>query len=126
MVQEHVLLVDDSRDQNWLHAALFRSIGCSVSVASNAAEAVQSCRSHRPDILVVDYSMPDGNGIDLVKNLRPILNDHVYCVVLTGHDLSEVGLAQNVPGIARVLQKPLTHAQIAGVLSGFSDHMNAH
>lgn len=41
-----------------------------VGVAGSAAEAFELLRAHRPDVAVVDISLGDAHGLDLVQNLR--------------------------------------------------------
>ncbi|HEY8591840.1 MAG TPA: response regulator transcription factor [Sphingomicrobium sp.] len=41
-----------------------------VGRARTGAEALAQVRQHRPDILLLDVNMPDGNGIDVLRQLR--------------------------------------------------------
>ena len=39
-----------------------------VAAAAGGDEAIEACRAHRPDVLVVDYRMPPGpNGVDVAR-----------------------------------------------------------
>jgi DNA-binding NarL/FixJ family response regulator len=40
-----------------------------VAQANNGREAVQLCEKHRPDVVVMDVSMPDLNGIDATRQI---------------------------------------------------------
>jgi len=53
--------------------------------ASNLQEAFQFLRDSSPDVAIVDVSLPDGNGLDLVKRLR-IRNPNTRILVLSMHD----------------------------------------
>lgn len=68
--KHRVLVVDDSAGVRQLIAATLRSKGYEVVVSSSAREAVVEMANKHFDALVVDYSMPQSNGVQLVKALR--------------------------------------------------------
>ena len=68
--KHRVLVVDDSAGVRQLIAATLRSKGYDVVVSSSAREAVVEMANRHFDALVVDYSMPQSNGVQLVKALR--------------------------------------------------------
>ena len=41
-----------------------------VGEASNASEAVEMIRRLRPDVVVLDFKMPDGNALSVLKEIR--------------------------------------------------------
>jgi two-component system chemotaxis sensor kinase CheA len=68
--KHRVLVVDDSAGVRQLIAATLRSKGFNVVVASSARDAVVEMANRHFDALVVDYSMPRSNGVQLVRALR--------------------------------------------------------
>ncbi|MDH3250393.1 MAG: response regulator, partial [Acidimicrobiia bacterium] len=68
--KHRVLVVDDSAGVRQLIAATLRSKGFEVVVSSSAREGVVEMANRRFDALVVDYSMPQSNGVQLVRALR--------------------------------------------------------
>jgi len=67
-----ILVVDDSAGVRQLISATLTGRGFDVQVAANAREAVRAMADRRYDALVVDYSMPQSNGVDLVRALRAV------------------------------------------------------
>ena len=66
-----VLLVDDdSMVRGWVRLALEGSEFRLAGEATTAAEATDLVQRRRPDILLVDYQLPDGTGTELVRSLR--------------------------------------------------------
>lgn len=68
--KHRILVVDDSSGVRQLIAATLRSKGFDVIVSSSAREAVIEMANRNIDALVVDYSMPQSNGVQLVRALR--------------------------------------------------------
>lgn len=65
-----VLVVDDSAGVRQIISATLRGRGFDVTVAPGAREAVEEMDRAQYDALVVDYSMPRSNGVELVRALR--------------------------------------------------------
>jgi chemotaxis protein histidine kinase CheA len=65
-----VLVVDDSAGVRQLLSATLNGAGFEVEVASGAREAIVAMASDGFDAMVVDYSMPRSNGVELVRAMR--------------------------------------------------------
>jgi len=82
-----ILLADDNKDlRNQLRAILESRPGwCVVGEAVNGREAVQKAGQVRPDVLVLDYSMPELDGISAISEIHRTSPD-TEIVMLTVHD----------------------------------------
>src|SRR5689334_12669084 len=71
-LRKKVLLVDDSRIVRERLAALISELPGVVLIgeASNVSEGVKKIRQLRPHIVVLDISMPGGNGIQVLEAVR--------------------------------------------------------
>jgi len=65
-----ILVVDDSAGVRQLLSATLNGAGFEVEVASGAREAVLAMATDGFDAMVVDYSMPRSNGVELVRAMR--------------------------------------------------------
>ncbi|MBW3666842.1 MAG: response regulator [Actinobacteria bacterium] len=65
-----VLVVDDSAGVRQLLSATLNGAGFDVEVASGARDAILAIAADDFDVLVVDYSMPRSNGVELVRAMR--------------------------------------------------------
>lgn len=65
-----VLVVDDSAGVRQLLSATLNGAGFEVEVASGARDAVLAMATNGFDAMVVDYSMPRSNGVELVRAMR--------------------------------------------------------
>ena len=66
----NILVVEDDRDiREMVCQSLaqndFRTTGC-----PDVKEAKQSIKKHQPDCLVIDWMLPDGSGVELIRWLR--------------------------------------------------------
>jgi len=43
---------------------------CIVGEATNGCEAIHLCQQHRPDVILMDMSMPDGGGLQAIRDIR--------------------------------------------------------
>ena len=58
-----------------------------VGVASSGGSALRVVEKTRPEVVVVDYRLPDGSGADALRRLRRI--QHVGAVFLSGEDSAD-------------------------------------
>ncbi len=68
-----ILFVDDSKTVCAVYVSLLTENGYKVFVAHSKAEAMAVARRERPQLAVIDFYMPDGNGDELTREL---LQDH--------------------------------------------------
>jgi len=82
-----VLLVDDDLDFTATMREVLETAGCDVAVAQGGAEALAWANqtSCAPDVVLLDYSMPEWTGLDLAPPLRQKWPD-AEIVLLTAHD----------------------------------------
>ncbi len=64
------LVVDDSRVVRQIARRMLEEAGLRVMEAVDGVEALDACRSCRPDYLLLDWNMPRMNGIDCLKAIR--------------------------------------------------------
>ncbi len=59
-----------------------------VAVADSVAAGIEVIRQERPDFAVVDYRLPDGDGIALVRQIRE-LSPSTKCIIYTSVNLAD-------------------------------------
>lgn len=64
------LVVDDSRVIRKVARRILEELEFGVVEAGDGAEALEKCREHMPDAILLDWNMPIMNGLDFVKALR--------------------------------------------------------
>ncbi len=100
-----LLLVDDDDTFRFLLAAELRRAGHLIVEARTAAEAVAQAHAVDPDVVLLDLSLPDGSGIEVLKRLRAE-RSRAEVVVLTAHGTVDTAVAALKLGAFEYLQKP--------------------
>jgi ATP-dependent Clp protease ATP-binding subunit ClpA len=78
-----VLLVDDNRDLLHFLERLMADAGWTLLTAENATDAKRLMQENRPNAALLDYMLPDGNGVELgVEFLRSV--PQMLVIVMTG------------------------------------------
>src|SRR5688572_10718880 len=78
-----VLLVDDNRDLLHFLERLMANDGWKLLIAESATEAKRLVQEHKPDAALLDYMLPDGNGVELgVEFLSAV--PQMLVIVMTG------------------------------------------
>jgi DNA-binding NarL/FixJ family response regulator len=105
-MRKKVLLVDDNATIREAVRPLFDShpkyVVCGE--AEDGREAIEKAPSLRPDLIVIDMSMPVMNGLDAAPLLIKIL-PNVWLILLTTHDFPELWQLARSAGIHAVVQK---------------------
>ena len=77
-----VLVVDDDADVRELVARALRRVGHQVTVAPNGHEAMAALSAETPDVVVLDYKMPEMDGISFLEVIRCYLRWQTLPVIL--------------------------------------------
>jgi DNA-binding response OmpR family regulator len=101
----HVLLVEDNELVTGAMQILFENAGYRVSVASSVTEALGIGNSDPAVLVLLDLTLPDGDGLALIEPLRA--SGSKTFVALTGQDDPETYERCLAAGCAEVLIKPV-------------------
>jgi two-component system NtrC family response regulator len=103
--QAHVLVVEDNELVSSALRILFESANHRLSVAASVAETLSVAEQDPPDLVFLDLTLPDGDGLAAVP---PLLDCGCRAiVVLTGHDDLETRERCLAAGCNEVLVKPV-------------------
>ena len=118
MKTPRALIVDD--DPGFLEGLteLVRREGFEVSTAVSVTQAREAMTANPPDILLVDLTLPDGSGLDLLQGLEPEFAPEV--VLITGRASVETAVESLRRGIADYLTKPVDFARVKIALGNVS------
>lgn len=114
-----VLVVDDDRDGADTLGMVIEGLGHQVHVTYGGTQALDVATAFRPDLMLIDLSMPHINGCDLAVRFRqnPAFTQ-TRIVAITGHADEEHKTAAMKAGFDAVLFKPVTLTAIRSVVAG--------
>ena len=93
-MQQHVLLVEDSRTQALRFRLELLRHGLMVVIASNGERAMVAAHRNRPDAIILDVDLPDTNGYHICRMLKDDpATAHIPVVMLTHRDAAQDALA---------------------------------
>ncbi len=119
----HALAVDD--DPNFLSALaeLIEGQGFTTNTALNLRDARAQVSHRSPDVALVDLYLPDGSGIDLLKDLEGGAATEV--VLMTGHADVESAVQALRLGASDYLTKPLDIGRLKSILANVASSQPA-
>jgi len=100
-----LLLVDDDAAFRQRLAVTLERRGFTVSMAEGVAEARRVAAQLKPAFAVVDMRLEDGNGLDIVSDLRQLRPD-IRAIILTGYGNLATAVAAVKTGAVDYLAKP--------------------
>lgn len=66
----NVLVIEDEKQIRRFVRVALEAEGCRVSEAETMAQGILAAGTDKADLLILDLGLPDGNGIDLIRNVR--------------------------------------------------------
>jgi ATP-dependent Clp protease ATP-binding subunit ClpA len=112
-----VLLVDDNRDLLHFLERLMAEAGWKLLTAESAVAALKIAAEHRPNAALLDYMLPDGNGVELGMQLRQS-NPRMQAIIMTGSILPAEEEAACEEYDFPVLRKPFLATDVMNQIRG--------
>lgn len=114
-----ILIVDDSLETRDIYADYLSYFGYRVAGAGSAGEAFRAIRGLRPDVIVIDLSLPGMDGYETTRRLRadPYISG-VPIIMLTGHLLKGSEQTALAAGADAFLTKPCLPEELLKTIEG--------
>jgi two-component system chemotaxis response regulator CheY len=104
---KHCLVVDDSRVIRKVACRILSDLNFATGEAEDGVSALAACRAQMPELILLDWNMPNMNGIEFLKSLRSEKGgDHpivVFCT--TENDIAHISEALGA-GADEYIMKP--------------------
>jgi len=101
----NLLIVDDEASLRDFLSIVFEEDGWSVDTAESLAEAHSAIQRHEPDVVLCDLMLPDGSGIDLVRDVKAS-SPSVIFVMITAHTSTRSAVEALKAGAVDYIAKP--------------------
>ena len=108
----HILIVDDSAAVTEALRVLFEETGHEVSVATSIGDAVSVASSRPVDVMLLDLTLPDGDGLAALIAMRERAVEPHVTAALTGRAEPEIAARCTAAGCRAVLVKPVPIADL--------------
>jgi CheY-like chemotaxis protein len=118
-----ILVVDDHEDNRAMYAEYLRFVGYRVETATDGREAIVKARGLKPDVMVIDLSMPGMDGCETTEMLKGLPETKgIWVIGVTGHTSLYDERRARAAGINEFAIKPLLPSKLGElVAAGFAE-----
>ena len=113
---KRILIVDDNVDAAAALAALIRKDDHTVAVAHSGAMGLETARTFRPDVALIDLGMPGMNGFEVAERMRAALPD-LLLIAVSGYSGEENRRRAKAAKFDEYVIKPLDSRALRELLS---------
>jgi signal transduction histidine kinase len=115
--RRRILVVDDNVDAAEALGELLRDYGHEVATAHDGAQALDHARLHRPEIVLLDISMPEMDGYEVAKRIRGELGlGDALLIALTGYGEDRHRRLAREAGFDQHVTKPVDASKLEELL----------
>jgi DNA-binding NtrC family response regulator len=114
-------IIDDERNIQATLAAILERRGYASAAAFTGRQGLQMIAEHKPDLLLLDLGLPDGEGLDLLKQIRgeyPALP----IIVVTANDSLNNAIASIKEGAFHFISKPYVPDELLSLVAKALEH----
>jgi DNA-binding NtrC family response regulator len=116
-----VLLIDDEADFVEDCATILRRLGYCCLTALSGRIGLEVYRKSQPEIVLTDLSMPEMNGLALLRSIKSV-DPEAVVILITAYATIETAIEATRSGAFDYLRKPFTTAELRKVLERASEH----
>ena len=118
--QKTVLLVEDIEDSRFMMRRLLEMSGYRVIEAANGREAVEYAERECPDLILMDLSLPEVDGLTATRLIRQLERLCATPIVaLTAHDAAEFHARAMAAGCNEYVTKPVDFDRLERVVGRY-------
>ena len=114
-----ILLAEDNTTNQLVIGNMLERLGCLVDVVSNGLEAVDAVQSRPYDVVLMDVSMPEMDGLEATKQIRSLEGpiSKIPIIALTAYALDEDRQTAFAAGMDEFVSKPVSRIELARAIS---------
>jgi DNA-binding response OmpR family regulator len=111
-VTHRILVVEDERVLAENVKSYLARHSPDVRIAADGRRAMEIIETFTPDVVVLDYGLPGGNGLQFYRELVRHRARPIGCVMITGYPLEYITPPANMLGIRHLLCKPFKLSEL--------------
>ena len=120
-----LLIIDDDQDICLLLSKFLDKKGFKTSVANKGDEAVERLKKESFDLVLLDYKLPDTNGLDMLQRIK-ILNPETIVIIITGYSDMKTAISTLKNGAYDYVTKPLYPDEILMTINNALETRKSH
>jgi two-component system OmpR family response regulator/two-component system response regulator RstA len=86
----NLVIIEDDKRLAKLIGSYFARSGFDVSFFEDGYNAIQHCKKHPPDIIILDLNLPDLDGITVCAELRKFYDGNILILTASGNDFDQI------------------------------------
>lgn len=114
-MSDRILIVDDEPSNRNILSQELTHRGYGVATANDGSEGLRKAESSRPDLIILDYMMPDLSGLDVLRELRK-RGDDTPVIMITAYGTVERAVDAMKEGAYDFITRPFEPDHIGFVL----------
>ncbi len=118
---KQILIVEDDSFLNKMLAYNLTADGYGVTSALNAKSAAEALRRREFDLVLLDINLPDGNGFELCKMIKPLYPDAIV-IFLTANDQENDQIRGYDAGAVDYITKPFVIGALQRKIHAMLEH----
>ena len=123
MDKSKILIAEDEKTQRDLLEGFLKKEGFSVEAVANGREALQKIEKDYFDVVLVDYKMPELDGLHTLREIRKLYPD-LPVVMMTAYGTVETAVASMKEGALDYLTKPIDLDELLIILQKVIERSN--
>lgn len=113
----HILIVDDSPTEIHILKSMLAKCGYNVLVAQSGEEGIETAKSHKPDLILMDVVMPGINGFQATRELSKAPETaHIPVIIVTTKDQQTDRVWATRQGAKDYIVKPVKEQELLSKL----------
>lgn len=120
-----ILVIDDQRNMCWILSKVLSDAGFEVKTANTVKEALAIADKYEVSAAIIDFRLPDGNGLDLFLQLRK-KNGKVPGILITSYGSSTLYKEAIKLGFFAYVDKPFDNKLLVTTVKEAIDSQQQH
>lgn len=107
-----ILVVDDQEHMCWILRKVLSEAGYRIRTAGKGKEALQVCADEEVTVAIIDYRLPDMNGLQLFQQLNSDASRPMAGILITSYGSQKLREEVAAVGFLAYFDKPLSHKKL--------------
>ncbi|MBU3134125.1 response regulator [Clostridium gasigenes] len=116
-MKKRILIVDDEKNIRIALKQCFKGENYKVEMANDGEEAIEKLKNDRYDLILMDYQMPNKNGLEVLEDIRKN-NIETRVIIMTAYGTVDIAVDSMKLGAVDFISKPFTIAKVKDVVRG--------